>query len=254
MLVRPGALLIPRGIQNKGDVAYVAADGAEFDGTNDYLTLSTNLGASDSKLWSGSIWLNTPTASGTIEYIQHGSGVNIWVRSNADLAAGKWLFRGQGATTANVLQVQTDSRDWTGLGWYHLMWSFDVSDAAKMHLYVNGVDETNVDVRIDEALDFSSIAAYTMGSLLSSLKLGGCMQEFWFAPGQYIDLSVEANRLKFRTAAGKPENLGSDGSTPTGTAPALYLNNPFGSFETDKSGNSNDFTVVGALADCGSSP
>ncbi len=52
------------------------------------------------------------------------------------------------------------------------------------------------------------------------------MAEFWFAPDQYIDFSVAANRNKFHSVAGKPVSLGTDGSAPTGSPPVLYLSAP----------------------------
>jgi len=58
---------------------------------------------------------------------------------------------------------------------------------------------------------------------------------------------------KFRSAGGKPVSLGSDGSTPTGTAPTVYLKNPFGTFQNNLGGGGN-FTVTGTLADDASIP
>ena len=38
-----------------------------------------------------------------------------------------------------------------------------------------------------------------------------------------MDFTTTSNRRKFIDASGNPEDLGSDGSTPTGTAPEIYL-------------------------------
>ncbi len=82
--------------------------------------------------------------------------------------------------------------------------------------------------------------------------------DFWWGLGQFMDLTVEANRRKFITAAGKPANLGSDGSTPTGIAPTIYLHKAPGddpvTFANDKSGNGNNFTIFGTLTNATSAP
>ncbi len=53
------------------------------------------------------------------------------------------------------------------------------------------------------------------------------MGELWFAPGQFVDFTVAANRQKFHDATtGKAISLGMDGSLPTGTIPTLYLTEP----------------------------
>ena len=86
-----------------------------------------------------------------------------------------------------------------------------------------------------------------------TLKLDGSIAELWFAPGVYIDLSVEENRRKFITDALRPANLGSDGSTPTGSAPLIYLSGATSSWHTNK-GTGGGFTENGDLTDSTSSP
>ncbi len=49
------------------------------------------------------------------------------------------------------------------------------------------------------------------------------MAECWFAPGQFLDFTVSANRRKFHDASNRPVSVGVDGSGPTGVAPTLYL-------------------------------
>jgi hypothetical protein len=66
---------------------------------------------------------------------------------------------------------------------------------------------------------------------------------------EFLDISVEANRRKFINAAGDPVDLGSDGSTPTSTAPIVYQNGDFTNFETNQ-GTGGNFTVTGALTTC----
>jgi hypothetical protein len=69
----------------------------------------------------------------------------------------------------------------------------------------------------------------------------------------HLDLSVEANRRKFISAAGKPVSLGANGSTPTGSQPIIYLANPTATWQ-DNLGAGGNFTENGALADAATNP
>lgn len=54
----------------------------------------------------------------------------------------------------------------------------------------------------------------------------GNFAEYYFAPGQYLDLSVTNNLRKFITASGGTPDLGVNGANPTGTSPTIYLKGP----------------------------
>lgn len=84
----------------------------------------------------------------------------------------------------------------------------------------------------------------------------GDVAEFWIAPGQYLDFSVEANRRKFTDADGKPISKGADGSLPTGTAPAIFLskNNGDAIPFTQNRGAGGALTVTGSVSDATTSP
>ncbi len=77
--------------------------------------------------------------------------------------------------------------------------------------------------------------------------------DMWIAPGQFIDFSVESNRRKFIDADGKPVDLGADGSTPTGTAPAIFFSGDPLAFPTNK-GTGGSFTLAGSLTNASTSP
>jgi hypothetical protein len=87
--------------------------------------------------------------------------------------------------------------------------------------------------------------------------MDGGMAELFFAPGQFLDFSVQSNRRKFRSSGGKPISLGADGSTPTGTKPLIYLHlddaETANNFATNRAGNGN-LTVTGALTTRATSP
>lgn len=82
----------------------------------------------------------------------------------------------------------------------------------------------------------------------TSLMLGS-ISELYFTT-DYIDFSQEANRLKFRDCFGNPVPLGTDGSLPTGTAPAIYMRFDPAAQGTN-SGTGGAFTKSGTISDGG---
>lgn len=80
----------------------------------------------------------------------------------------------------------------------------------------------------------------------------GGLAEFWLAFNQYIDWTVEANRLKFHVVSSfgdvfAPCDLGSTGATPTGTAPHVYLSGPPTIFPLNRARGGAALSVEGAL-------
>jgi peptidoglycan hydrolase-like protein with peptidoglycan-binding domain len=85
----------------------------------------------------------------------------------------------------------------------------------------------------------------------------GDISDVWIAPGQSLldgggDIP-EATRRKFIGADGKPVDLGSDCSAPTGMAPAVCFSGDASTFGTNK-GTGGAFTLTGTLTDAGTSP
>jgi hypothetical protein len=83
----------------------------------------------------------------------------------------------------------------------------------------------------------------------------GDIAEVYIAVGQWLDLTVQANREKF-VLGGKPVNLGADGSLPTGVAPTIYLRKPLSEFVINQgSGSSSSFSNIGtAISNATTSP
>jgi hypothetical protein len=88
-------------------------------------------------------------------------------------------------------------------------------------------------------------------------NLTGDLADLWIAPGvSLLDGSGDiatSTRRKLIDASGKPVDLGSDGSIPTGTAPSVFLSGNASSFSTNK-GTGGAFTTTGTLTDATSSP
>jgi hypothetical protein len=74
----------------------------------------------------------------------------------------------------------------------------------------------------------------------------------YFNVGEYLDLTVLANRWVFRHPNGQPANIGADGSLATGTQPILYMAEVGSTFTNLGSGGA--FADVGAPALSADSP
>jgi len=132
-----------------------------------------------------------------------------------------------------------------------------LADTTKRHLYVNDVSDLLVAVYVNEIINYTVESWVVGASSTGTFKFNGAIAELWFNMGQYLDFSVEANRRKFISATGKPVNLGSDGSTPTGVAPIVYQRINGGDaaagFATNL-GTGGNFSVVGSLDIASTSP
>ncbi|WP_192246072.1 hypothetical protein [Mesorhizobium silamurunense] len=100
---------------------------------------------------------------------------------------------------------------------------------------------------------WNGLSLHFFDDVLNPATVSGDFADIWFAPGQFIDFSVEANRRKFVDASGKPVYLGANGEMPTGTAPAVFFSGDATGFATNK-GTGGAFTLTGSLTNATTSP
>lgn len=108
--------------------------------------------------------------------------------------------------------------------WRHRLVSWDFSVPVS-HMYISDVSDKIVSVGPTIGTqDYTFLDwGISYGDAGTTQRWNGGLAELYFCPGQYLDFSVTANRRKFISADLLPVNLGSDGSTPTGTIPAIYM-------------------------------
>jgi hypothetical protein len=241
--------------------AALACDAANFDGTNDWLGRSSDpTGAADGKTGIVSYWFRINGGDGVLrEVMQLGTAGGSNVRIEVKFTSGnthQFIFK----NSAGTIRWQTSSLTayLAGDGWHHCLAAWDMSDANKCKIYVDDVDITNSTTGpTDDTLDYTT-NAYGIGAINGGAsKFTGDLAEFFWAPNQWIDVSIANNRRLFRTSGGKPADMGSDGSGPTGTKPLIYLHlddaETANNFATNRTVN-GDFTVTGALTTASSSP
>lgn len=221
---------------------------ATFDGSSTWLKRNGGLtGAADSKLWTFSVWLNLSDnlAGGVVCSAVDGVPNQ---RTGLTLVPGNDRFNFRGYNSSGTL-IQSLSTSALPQGrWVHVMGSVDLSSTSKRHLYVDDVSDLFVvDTYTNDTLDFT-MTDWGVGAFptTGASKLTCSIADLWFAPGVYIDLSVEANRRKFITASRGPVALGAAGATPTGSSPLVFLSGDIASWKTNK-GTGGGFTLTGTL-------
>lgn len=135
--------------------------------------------------------------------------------------------------------------------WHHLMSSWDLS-VPVVHIYLDGVSDidTTFTPATDGTIQYADGNEWAIGATTSgTVPHDGKLSENYLNGSDYLDLSVAANGLKFRTAAGLPENLGPDGSLPTGNQPDMYFPNGRGDENKGSAGNFTEKGTVTTAAD-----
>jgi hypothetical protein len=232
--------------------------GVTFDGTNDYLTRGADLtGSANNSRGTCCFWVKFAAAGdGVRQRILNAGNAAVIIERTAANRFQVFVVDSTGAISATLGGAV--NRTSAG-GWMSVLMSWDTNFTAGnklMSIWVNDADDSGVKTDAGAAFDVDYTATdWGVGARPSdgANKLNGDLADFWFAQGVYFDFSVEANRRKFIHASGGAVSLGADGSTPTGTAPIVYLRGPATGFETNR-GSGGDFTVTGALADSGTNP
>lgn len=227
---------------------------ADFDGTTGYLSRTSALtGVSDGKVFSFSCYCASDNiAAGDGELISFYSGTSeklrITINSSGQLSLDAWNAAG-----TKILAATSAASTFANTATYNINIAVDLANSSNRAVYVNGVAATmtwatytNADIN----LNISTTPRYRIGTQGTlATYFDGRMSEFFFTT-EYIDFSLEANRLKFRDAFGNPVSLGADGKTPTGTAPAIYMRFDPAAQGTN-SGTGGNFTKSGTIADGG---
>lgn len=245
-------MLLPSAVTRKpGGGAAFAPNGLNFyngGAGNNYLISTMLTSVVDSALGSISIWVRIDAASGTDAWIK-GTNSNqkfIVFRNGSDNSLIFSVFSSGGLQYF----VQSNANAITDNAWHHILASWDTNHtpaAAKLGTFY--LDEVSIKVSVvadDPAFSVNYTGENpTFPRSDSNARIA--LSEIWYAPGQYVDFTNATNRNKF-SAGGHPISLGTDGSTPTGVAPAVYLHNVAATAGTN-SGTGGNFTAQGTITD-----
>ena len=198
----------------------VQFDGADWFGGSGLLVPATSSGCA-------SFWFKNNDASWTQSKTLFQTRVGSTTVMEAVTASnGRVTFRlNQDGTGSDTFTTATST--FVVNQWYHVLWAWDYA-TARFQIYVNGValntaaylfiGSTKFDMAGANLTQFG-LAATTAGSGIMTVQLG----HVYIDTQASLDFSISANREKF-ALAGMPVDVGSNGSTPTGSQPAWYYN------------------------------
>jgi hypothetical protein len=219
--------------------------GADFDGTNDYMARAAALvGTSDSASFTFSAWVRLDGGDASdMTLLSFGSQGNSSIKRTTGNKFSAYMTNTGGIATVEFATVGSYTSSST---WRHVLIS---SNASTTHMYINNSSDNSVVYGpTGGSSNFSQIPG--VGALNNGVrKMNGAMAEVWFDT-TYMDLSSATNRQKFIGLDGKPVDLGSNGSTPTGSQPKLYLSLRSGDAVTELAtnrGSGGNFTITGTL-------
>lgn len=218
-----------------------------FDGTADSLRVSeTALGQSDGKSFLISVWIDPSSNNRVARLISMGGG-ETFVLDRTPSQQIRVFLRGPGSLTV-IGDIKSTTTVPTTNGPHHVLIAIDMANTTIQIRIDGGPVETNLVATaiVNNTIDFANgdliIGAFSIS--IPDLDWEGEMGHFYLAE-EYLDISTAANLAKFYDN-GNPVDLGSDGSTPTGTAPIIFLNNPVATWQNNL-GSGGNFTVNGAI-------
>jgi len=229
------------------------ANAVAFDGSNDYLTRGADLtGNADVQALMGSFWINFKGGDGSEQYIYNAQGTNsggLWITKSTGNKISIQAKRYTGAVMCNLVSGSTFVASG---GWNHILWDWYGASSGRGNIYVNDSDDSAAFTNSNVALVQMIQANHSVGSDTSGNgKLYADIADFviyWTTS----DIDSESNRRPFISAAGKPVDLGADGSNGPAT-PKVFFTGETSSWHTN-AGTGGGFTENGALTDGASSP
>ena len=135
--------------------------------------------------------------------------------------------------------------------WVHVAACWNTTTGSQeTHVFINGTEDSVVVTNTADALAWWQSTSFEIGDdgFSDSGWLRGDLFDLWLDTQVYFDLTVASNLEKF-IYGGKPVDLGSDGSTPTGSAPTIFMRVESGGSASDFATNRGDgggMTAVGS--------
>ncbi len=220
--------------------AYVANDGVDCTAVGDYVHIDST-GWTNTGYLMLSMWAYV-TSVGSTRYLMSsdGSEINFYVASTEKLN-----LKLKNAAGTLIVNMKTASPEVPQDEWCHLAACVDLPNQTAK-LFVNGSLVVETAAATDDDINFSA-NAIGFGAQADGGGHGySYIQECYMSTKaeDYLDLDGSNMDLFFDATGGLPVDLGTDGSTPSGFQPDIYLNNAYSTFATNKGGIGN-FTDAG---------
>lgn len=208
----------------------------------DYMTTGVPSAFSDAKTYTFSAWIKFDGGDGVRQDLFRNSSGRFQLNRTT---TNTFNLTGSTIGGTPTLNAATSVTKIAADGWFHLYICIDMANSSNRHIYFDGVEDASVtwatynNNAIDGLGSFVRFLAGDTGS--NSMNASVCE---WWLDDTYLD-----SPSSFRSAGNKPIDLGSNGQTPSGTAPAFYysLTGSGSSWVNDSSGNGNNATMTGTL-------
>lgn len=216
-----------------------------MDGTNDYLSIAES-NFTDGKSFMCHFVLDMATIDDGSDYdlLRSSSGRTHIQRTGGNLLR---VF-GRNSAVTTIFDVSSTNTITQSDGIVHCLIAFDLASQVIQIVFNGGSVETNqVSTAIaNDTWDLNTGGTMHLGGAVQNLK--GAIGYFaWWE--EYLDLSVAGNVDLFHDGT-NIKNIGSNGSTPTGTQPKHFLNNPLATWKNNL-GSASNWTENGHLVDAG---
>lgn len=225
-----------------------------FDGTNDFLSRDAQLtGVTDSDSILLSLWWKIAGADGSNNMFHSTQGTQVVAKRNANNKIQFSCFSIPLGPRWNVETVTAYDLI-NNPGWHHLLVAAQFDATPVGQLFIDDVEAslTTFTALNEGLIDWTDSDYFVGATAAGAQKMNGDLSEV-YVTDEFLDISIEANRRKFIDANGFPVDLGSDGSTPTGTAALEFFSGSTDAWHTNK-GSGGGHTENGALTDAASSP
>ena len=226
------------------------AEAVTFDGS-DYLKTTTGAATTNSGLLTFSCWFKTGNTA---------TRVILWHRNDSSPYGGVWIQLAAGDTFSLVCEGDLAAKYWTMSTvttytddvWHHVLASIDTSDKSISKLYIDDSNYTFADSWSTSGdITFNYATAAVGARSNGTIPWYEDLAEVYYAPGEYLDLTVESNRRKFIDADGKPVNLLTSGAPD----PLIYCKGIASTWNAGTQyGSSSGWSMTGSVADSSNEP
>lgn len=233
------------------------ANAVRFDGSNDYLTRGATMsGAADSKV--GIMYLSIKWTGGNsaVQRIiqDNSSGTKIFITKDTN---DKFTITLENSSDQTGWNFISNTSITTSSGWVNILASWTLGSTTANFYIDDSQDTGSTNTVTDRTIDWTN-GEFGFGAAPNgTAPINAEVALVYLNIAEYLDITSASNRRKFFDANGKPVDLGSDGSNPTGSQPILYFAKRSGEsasdFATNK-GSGGGFTITGTLTDAASSP
>jgi hypothetical protein len=236
------------------------AKGIRLNGSSQYVHRGTVLsGATDTSEGTISFWTKVMDDNDTFFRIylagtRTSDGSECWISNAGSVLVDhqKTAVNLDKQNGNNICSARSNTQILADSTWHHMLISWKTNN---IRWYLDGAgDGSFTSVPASGLIPYSQMNTWDVGFFSGSPDsyFNVEMSEVWFDT-VWTDLTVQATRERWRTAAGKPADLGNSGQIPTGSQPIIYLSGDKDTFANNK-GYGGSFSNIGSPTNSSNSP